>query len=76
MSTATITRPQPPAVDDAAMIQAAREAAGMSPGYQAVLWEAYVDRQLQALEHAIERGMPHQALKQLFGHCVSLLEVG
>ena len=76
MSTATLTHLQQQPADEAAMVQAAREAAGMSPGYQTILWEAYVDRQLQALEKAIEGGMPHQALKQLFGHCVSLLEVG
>ena len=73
MCTATLMLSQP--ASEADVIQAAREGAAMFPGDQSRLWEAYVDRQLQALEQAVAHGMPSEALDQLLGHCVSLLDI-
>ena len=73
MSTATLMHSQP--ASEADVIQAAREGAAMFSGDQSRLWEAYVDRQLQALEQAVTHGMPSEALNQLAGHCVSLLDI-
>ena len=73
MSTATLTLSQ--SASEADLIQSAREGAAMFPGDQSRLWEAYVDRQLQALEQAVAHGMPSEALAQLVGHCVALLDI-
>ena len=53
MSTAMLTIPVSQTASQADVIQAAREAAGLSPSYQSILWEAFVSRALSALEHAI-----------------------
>jgi len=73
MSTASLMLSQ--RASDADVIQAAREGAAMFSGDQSRLWEAYVDRQLRALEQAVTHGVPSEALNQLAGHCVSLLDI-
>ena len=75
MSTATLMPSPSQPASEADIIQAAREGAAMFPGDQSRLWEAYVDRQLQALEQAVAHGLPSEAVDRLLGHCVSLLDL-